>query len=520
MPEEEAEEPDAEAEDAEDGEEEEDEGIQPGEVEEINEDSIKQLAAAAAGGDSAGDDDEDDEEPDMPEPSGGGSADIQIEKLKSSIDMMKEQNSSTTDRLQTLSETLGEIRQMVHEQETKFNNLEVDVDKVKDQMGDLEPQKISKRMNELESEIDSNEASIQKLENKLERVSQTANDTQQTLKQLGSMDNLLEMNKEFEQKLDDIKEAERYIERLAAKSEKINIQINKKLTEYSTYKARVDTLQEKVNDMFKKLDETSIEVKDAVKEEQLEEIRERIKETEEQLEEYGKIAPLADMALPEPIAELREERRDIEAFLEELERKRERGDIEESEYTRIKEANEEKLEKIRRGLVREWKNLEDVDADAAEDGGDAGEEDGAEGADDGGGESGDEGGEPADETEEEDAEAETTEDNYEEIVEKSVTEVQAEVREKNLDIDKLIEAEENGQARDTLVEWLEDKLEEAEEDDEEDIDYAELASKSADDVKKAVKNKDLNLTELLKAERNDQNRNDLLEWIENKLAEG
>ncbi len=518
MPEEEAEEPDAE-----DGEEEEDEGIQPGEVDEINEDSIKQLAAAAAGGEDSGDDDadDDDDEMEMEEPSGGGSADIKIEKLKSSIDMLKEQNSSTTDRLQTLSQTLGEIRQMVHEQETKFNNLEVDVDKMKDQMEDLDPQKLSKQMQELESGIDANEAAIQKLENKLDRVAQTANDTQDTLKRLGSMDNLLELNKEFEEKLDEIKEAERYIERLAAKSEKINIQINKKLTEYSTYKARVDALQEKADDMYKKLDETSIEVKDAVKEEKLEEIRERIKEMEDELEEYSKIAPLAEMSLPEPIADLREQRRDIESFLDELEKKRERGDIEESEYERIKQANEEKLDDIRKQLIQEWKDLEDVDEDAAGGGGGSDEGGGPNEPDESGGSGGSsaESGEDADAGENADEDTgETAADDYGALVDQSITEVQAEVREMNLDIDKVIEAEENGENRDTLIEWLEDK--QGEDEEEESFDYEEIAGQPADDVKKAVKNKDLDLTELLNAERNNQNRNELLEWIENKLAGG
>lgn len=512
MPEEDA---DAGAEAEAEGEEEEDNGLEPGEVEEINEDTIKQLAAQAAGG---GDDDEEEEdESDVAASAGSMSADVQVEKLKSSIDMLKEQGSSTMDRLQTISQNVGEIRQMVHEQETDFNEIEVDVDKMKDQLEDLDPQKLSKRMNEIQGEIESNEATIQKIQDKLERVGQTANDARETLKRLGSLDNLIEVNKEFEEKLDEIKEAERYIERLAAKSEKINIQINKKLTEYSTYKARVDAMQEKLNDTFRKLDETSIEVQDAVKEDELEQMRERVKELEEQLEEYGKIAPLASMALPEPIAELREERRDIESFLEELEDKYDRDEIEASKYEKIKDANEKKLETIRKRLVQEWKNLEGAE-EGEEGGGAAPSEDESGGEDeDAAGDGAGEGGEDADSGEEE---PETAADDYEEIVDKSVTEVQADVREMNLDIDKLIAAEKNGQNRDTLIEWLEDKLEEEEAEDEEEIDYDEIAGQSADEVKKAVNSKDLDLTELLKAERSGQNRNELLEWIEGKLTEG
>jgi predicted nucleic acid-binding Zn-ribbon protein len=530
MPEAEAEEPDGEADEEE---EEEDGGPEPGEVEEINEETIKQLAGAAAGEDDD-DDDEADEVPEMDSAGGTGNADVQIEKIKSTIDMLKEQNATTGDRLQTISQNMGEIRQMVHEQESEFSELEVDVGKMKDQLKDLEPEKLTKRLNQLQSKIDGNEAGIQKLEDKLEQVGQTANDARETLKQLGSMDNLIDLNKEFDEKLDEIKEAERYIERLASKSEKINIRINKKMSEYSTYKARVDAIQEKVNDMFKKLDEVSIKVSDAVKEDDLEEVRERMKEFEELLDELEDTVPIAEMSLPEPIVELREERKDIENFLDELEDRHDRGEIDESKYDTIREANEEKLENIRLQLVQKWEDLEEAAENAPEPGGGEGGREQSETAPDDSGESGADAEESAGEDEssedeesaedDESAEEATAKDDYGELVDQSADDVKAEVKSKNLDIDKVIEAEETGENRDTLIDWLEskqgsDETEGPAEDQEEEIDYDELMDQPEDAVKDAIESKDIDLTEALKAERSGQNRTNLLEWVEGKITE-
>jgi DNA repair exonuclease SbcCD ATPase subunit len=503
-----------------------DDGPVPGEVDEINEDSIKELAAAAAGDDDGGGGDDDDDVPEMGDSAGGtGNADVQIEKIKSTIDMLKEQNSSTGDRLQTLSQNMGEIRQMVHEQESAFNELEVDVDKMKDQLESLEPDKLSKQMNQIQGQIENNAVTIQKLEDKLERVGQTANDARETLKQLGSLDNLLDLNKEFDEKLDEIKEAERYIKRLASKSEKINIRINKKMSEYSTYKARVDALQEKVDDMFRKLDEVSIEVSDAVKVDELEEVRTRMKEFEEQLAELEDIAPISDMALPEPIQELRAERKDIENFLEELEDRRDRNEIDESKYERIREANEDKLENIRQKLVQEWRNLEEAAENAADRSGGGSEsperDNPAESAAESGDEAaGEEGAEAPEEgaAEPDDEAAETAKDDHDAIVDQSVDDVKEEIRNKNVDIDKVVEAEKAGENRETLIDWLEGHRENSPDDEDDEIDYDGLVDQSEEDVKEAVESQDLDLTELLKAERSGRNRGELLEWVEGKIT--
>lgn len=440
------------------------------EVEEINEDSIKQLAQQVAGGDSgedSGGEDGSAAEPEQPSPAemaeSGAGTEMAVERLKSTIDMLKEQNASTSDRMQTLSQSLGEVRQMVHSQESNLSSMEADVDKLKDQFDELEPQEIRKKMDRIRSDIESNEASIQKLREKLDKVEQTANDVQVKLNELGSMDNLIDLNKEFDEKLNEIKEAERYIERLASKSEKINVRINKKMSEYSTYKAKVDSLQEKTSDMFRKVDDLELDVEDAVEEDELEKLRERIQELESQLEEYGKIAPLADMSLPEPIVQLREKRNDIESFLEDLETQHEEGKISTSEYERIKDANEQKLEDIREKLVKAWQGAEDVIEGAAEDdeeGGSATEALGLEG--DEGPVEEPEGSEEveddaADEGADADDDAGGEPDEYGEILDASVEEVKEEVASKNLDVERLLELEREGQDRATLIDWLESK---------------------------------------------------------------
>ncbi len=210
-----------------------------------------------------------------------------------------------------------------------------------------------------------------------------------------------------------------------------------------------------------------------MKEDELEQLRERIHELEEQLDEYESIAPLADMALPEPIQELREKREDIEAFLEDLEKQHENGKISTSEYEKIKDANEEKLEDVKKQLVQEWKDLEGAveegDVDKGPEEPETGDEEGgaAEEMEDKEEEAGEGEGEEEEPVEEEGEEAgeepgdeeEPGEDDseYEEVLEGSVEDVKDAFNSRNLDAEKLLELERDGDARDTLIEWLESK---------------------------------------------------------------
>lgn len=427
------------------------------EIQEINEDTIKQLAKSVAGGDDSDEEESSKQEVEKPDKSvdSGAPKSAHVEKLEASIDMLKEQIGSITDRLQNTSQSVGEIRQMFRGLEASFNNIEKDIDKLKTQVGDLEPEKIKKNLEEVTRNIENNKNSLNKLEERLERTEQRANNVQETLNDLGSLDNLIELNNDFSNKLSEIKEAERYIERLAQKSEKLNIQMKKKMDEYNRYKARVDSLDEKSSDMFKKLDNVSIEVQDSVKVDEMKKLKTRIKELEEQLKEYSKIAPLADMALPEPIAELREKRNDVEEFLQNLEEEYEKGEISTGDYERIKDSNEKKLEKINEELIDLWDNIEEL----IESGGDKTEEKESEETENKGSKES----ESVEKTqaEKEEVEEEKEEDldsTYEKILDQGVRDIKEIVNSMNLDINKLIELEKEGENRESLIEWLEPKI--------------------------------------------------------------
>ncbi|MFB6167124.1 MAG: DNA-directed RNA polymerase subunit A'' [Candidatus Nanohaloarchaea archaeon] len=109
--------------------------------------------------------------------------------------------------------------------------------------------------------------------------------------------------------------------------------------------------------------------------------------------------------------------------------------------------------------------------------------------------------------------------DYEEIVSGTVDEVKEEVRENDLDVQEVIEAEREGKDRVTLVEWLQGRAGESGEEDEEDIDYEELVKGTVSHVKEIVEEGDVDVEKVIEAEEENKDRVTLVEWLEGRLEE-
>lgn len=104
--------------------------------------------------------------------------------------------------------------------------------------------------------------------------------------------------------------------------------------------------------------------------------------------------------------------------------------------------------------------------------------------------------------------------DYEALVEETVDVVKDAVTEQELDPVKVLMAEAANKNRATLVNWLETRIPDADL-----VDYAELASENIADIKEAVAEQDLHLDELLEAERENKDRQTLVTWLEERIAE-
>ncbi len=103
--------------------------------------------------------------------------------------------------------------------------------------------------------------------------------------------------------------------------------------------------------------------------------------------------------------------------------------------------------------------------------------------------------------------------DYEELVDGTVDEVKDRVREEDVDVTEVLAAERAGKDRSTLTNWLEGRT------DEDTTDYASLVDGTVDEVKDAVRDDDLDPDKVLAAEQDGKDRKTLVEWLERRAEE-
>ncbi|MCJ7478869.1 MAG: 30S ribosomal protein S3 [Candidatus Nanohaloarchaeota archaeon QJJ-7] len=106
--------------------------------------------------------------------------------------------------------------------------------------------------------------------------------------------------------------------------------------------------------------------------------------------------------------------------------------------------------------------------------------------------------------------------DYDELVQENISDIKERVEEEGLDPGKVLEAEEDNKNRTTLVSWLEGRMSTEEETD---VDYEELVEGTVEEVKDAVRDQDLVPEEVLEAETEKKERKTLKGWLEKRVED-
>lgn len=338
--------------------------IEVGEVEEMTPEVIEKLAmqAAKAGGVS-GSQAETVEQPVEEEVSAGQMEtpkDIEIEKLKVMIESIRETGHGTEETIRTLSESIGEIRSMVFQTDGSLKETSLKLENIGDEISEVKPKEIDKKFRDVNATLEKYQLLMEKFDRKSEDLGVKINKVYEMLKAIGGIENMIDLNKTTQKQIEDIKEAMKYTERLAFKTEKVFIDLNKDLENFTFYKTKQDDLEESVRDLLKSIDGLNSKMESFSTRRDLEMIKADILVVQKQMEEINKVLPTFQAKLPEPIVNLRKEKDDILVFLDSLEEQSKTGTISIGESEDVKKKNLKKLSIIEKKLGEEWKKIEDM----------------------------------------------------------------------------------------------------------------------------------------------------------------
>ena len=308
------------------------------------------------------------EEPTRQQSSGGNAAvqqlSIELEKLKVMLEAVRDQKKSTDESVQSLFESVGEVRSMSIQNDATEREILSKLEKTEDDMNNLKPKELEKRFTQINEVLEKYQLVLEKLQAKSNDMNERLGKVYESVRVIGNTENLAGLNQNVQKKLNDIREATNYVERLSSKAEKIFIDLKMELEDMVVFKSKQEAMEESIKDMLKNLDSIGIKFEGYTTKKEMEEEKQDIFILGKQQDDIKNAMAIVQGSVPEPILQLRKEREDIKLFLDSLDEQVKGGKIKAVDYETAKKNNIEKLKVIDSQLLAEWKKFEKMSKEA------------------------------------------------------------------------------------------------------------------------------------------------------------
>lgn len=198
---------------------------------------------------------------------------LKLETLEGKLQSETERRNSTDERISRLSEEIGELRSMILERERTIGNVEAGYEKIRDEIGDINPGAIAKDLEKKDKAIFDAVARMDRTEDVLESIRKEIGTFREQVGKIRSFDNIIQMYDELSGKIQKIQESEQYVNRMASKVESIFSELDKRIPELVEVEEKTKTLQEITTDLMKSVDKDELKLKEAVYKEDLQKLR-------------------------------------------------------------------------------------------------------------------------------------------------------------------------------------------------------------------------------------------------------
>jgi len=282
---------------------------------------------------------------------------IELEKLKTLVDSIKEMRSTTEDKIQRLMESVGEIRSLVFQREGEIGEQTTRMEKLSELIGEMKPEKIATELSKRDKELTTHEARLEKLEIKSDDMLKTMKNIQKMLEGMGSLENVVNVSKNVAEKGIKVEKSVKDIERLTDKVEKLYVELNKNLEDFMTYKAKQEEMEELLKELVRTVDQINIKLEGYARSEELTALKMMVEEMDKKIQMSK--AELSVKELPPELQELQRQKEEIGMLLSSVEDEYKSRKISEDEFKKIKESNQKKLAEIEKKIKEESKKLEE-----------------------------------------------------------------------------------------------------------------------------------------------------------------
>ncbi len=201
---------------------------------------------------------------------------ITVEKLEGKMENERAVATGIEERMSRLTEEIGELRSMILDRERGFNEIETGFKKIEAMAEEMQPEMIKKNLDRKERDIIQISVQMEKADAIVSETNRQIKLFREQMDKIKSLDNLLTVSKDIEKNISKIKDTERYTGRMAAKTEELFTELDKRITQFATQSSKIDSLDELTKELMESFDKSEVKLKEAVFKEDLEKLKQSI----------------------------------------------------------------------------------------------------------------------------------------------------------------------------------------------------------------------------------------------------
>ncbi len=264
---------------------------------------------------------------------------VDIEKVKSFVDALKDERTSYDERIQRVSEEMGELRSNLNTMDGRMGEVEIKSDESHDIVKNLKPQYLTGMLQERDNDIKAMKARVEKIEDVLSNTLKKVGEIRGFLQSLGSIDNLANMSKDIARKVIMIDDKVKKTDRMAERIDTVFGELNKRLEEFMFYKAKQQSIDEMTHDLMRNIEEISTRLDGFVQKSDLDSMKDSI------MAKVGTAAPAGEVAptLTGPQADVQKQIDELKELDKMLDEQKKMGALKEDEYNKSKQANQKRM---------------------------------------------------------------------------------------------------------------------------------------------------------------------------------
>ena len=198
------------------------------------------------------------------------------EKLEGKMESERAVTTGIEERMSQLSEQIGELRSMILDRERSYNEIDAGFKKIEAITEEIQPAMIKKDFDKKERQIVELSVNVERVNAMICEANKQVKQFREQMDKIKSLDNLLKVSKNIEENISKIKDTEKYTGRMAAKTEELFTELDKRISRFASQTAKIESLDELSMELVKSLDKNEIKLKEAVFKEDLEKLKNTI----------------------------------------------------------------------------------------------------------------------------------------------------------------------------------------------------------------------------------------------------